>query len=328
MLTQSKKQIKSYEDLEVYQESFELAMEVHKISLTFPKHELYELGSQLRRSSKSIPANIAEGWSKKHTAQYLESLNIAQAELRETKVHLKFAYRLKYIAKEKYIDLISRYNQVAKKLKKLEKNLMPFSLKPKTQTCGERSRTNPKPKECGFTLTEMLVTIFVLMILIFGVSGIYIYSIRAQRRTLQLNLVAQDVQFVMDVLSRGIREGKIDYNYYGGIISSPSSELALYNRENNEGAVYKKVGQQIGICSCDGSCLGLCVEEAAFNSLSTERLKITDLQFYINPNHEPFADVLPIQPIQPRVTISMKVEGAGAELVVQQTVPQRFFERR
>jgi len=324
MLKENRKQIKSYEDLEVYQESFELAMEIHKITLTFPKHELYELGSQLRRSSKSIPANIAEGWSKTHTPQYLESLNIAQAELRETKVHLKFAYRLKYITKEKYIDLISRYNQLARKLKNLEKSLLKKTPKPKTQ--------NLKPKMRGFTLIEMLMSLFILLILISAVSGIYLYSIRAQKKTMSMNLIGQEIQFVMDSLSKRIRSSEIDYNYYKGTVDSEGEdELALYNKEDNKGMVYKKIENGVAVCFCDGHCNSDedCNSDEVFKSLTTKKLKITDLKFYINPSEEPFGSEDPtIQLLQPRVTIRMKVEGAGTELNIQQTVPQRFFERR
>jgi acyl CoA:acetate/3-ketoacid CoA transferase alpha subunit len=55
-----KEMIKSYKDLEVYKNSYQAALELHQTTLEFPKHELYELGSQLRRAGTSIPLNIAE----------------------------------------------------------------------------------------------------------------------------------------------------------------------------------------------------------------------------------------------------------------------------
>ncbi|MEW6096164.1 MAG: four helix bundle protein [bacterium] len=58
-----KRKIRSYEDLEVYQKLCELHLEICEFTYTFPKHELYELGSQIPRSSNSSPANLAEGWS-------------------------------------------------------------------------------------------------------------------------------------------------------------------------------------------------------------------------------------------------------------------------
>jgi len=69
--------IRSFEDLDVYQKLVELHLEINELSLKFPKFELYELGSQIRRSSNSAPANLAEGWSNKHINIYLEGINRA-----------------------------------------------------------------------------------------------------------------------------------------------------------------------------------------------------------------------------------------------------------
>jgi four helix bundle protein len=85
--------ITSFEDLEVYKKLVELHLEVHQLTLRFPKYEMYELGSQLRRSSNSIPANIAEGWNNKHSNIYLEGINRALGELRKTKHHVLMAFR-------------------------------------------------------------------------------------------------------------------------------------------------------------------------------------------------------------------------------------------
>lgn len=70
------------EDLKVYKKLFTLAIEIYKLTLTFPKFEIYELGSQLRRSANSPAANLAEGFDNKHTNIYLESISRAQGEIR------------------------------------------------------------------------------------------------------------------------------------------------------------------------------------------------------------------------------------------------------
>jgi len=115
--------IKSFEDLEVYKKLCELHLSIHNLTLTFPKFELHELGSQLRRSSNSIPANLAEGWNNKHINLYLEGINRALGELRESKHHLTIAYKKNYLSEEIYSEYIERYNECGKMLKGLERSL-------------------------------------------------------------------------------------------------------------------------------------------------------------------------------------------------------------
>ena len=121
------KQIQKVEDLEVYQKLCNLAIEIHELSLTFPKFELYELGSQLRRSSNSAPSNLAEGFNNKHINIYLEGISRAQAEIRETIHHLKIAFRKKYLTQEKLENLLKRYDECSKMLKGLEKSLQKYT---------------------------------------------------------------------------------------------------------------------------------------------------------------------------------------------------------
>ncbi|MCK6561413.1 four helix bundle protein [candidate division KSB1 bacterium] len=115
--------VNRFEDLQCYQKSLELHLEIHELTLSFPKFEMYELGSQLRRSSNSIPANIAEGWNNKHHNIYLEGLNRALGELRETQHHLHVARRKGYITQEKFEALLARYNECGRMLKGLERAL-------------------------------------------------------------------------------------------------------------------------------------------------------------------------------------------------------------
>lgn len=87
------------EDLKVYQKLCDLAIEVSDLSLAFPRFELYELGSQVRRSSNAGAANLAEGFDNKHTNIYLESISRSLGEIRETKHHLNMAFRKKYLTR-------------------------------------------------------------------------------------------------------------------------------------------------------------------------------------------------------------------------------------
>lgn len=129
---EGKRKIESYEDLDVYQKLCELHLEANEHTFEFPKFELFELGSQIRRSSNSAPANIAEGWNNKHINIYLEGINRAQGEIRETKHHLTMAFRKKYLDNEKFKNLIDRYNECGRMLKSLEKSLILWKSKPNT----------------------------------------------------------------------------------------------------------------------------------------------------------------------------------------------------
>ena len=113
----------SVDDLNVYKKLFSLAIEINKVTLTFPKFELYELGSQLRRSSNSAPANLAEGFNNKHTNIYLEGISRAQGELRETVHHLKISFEKDYINQEKLNYFVNEYDVCGKMLTNLGKSL-------------------------------------------------------------------------------------------------------------------------------------------------------------------------------------------------------------
>ena len=118
------KKIQKVEDLKIYQKLCDLTIEIHELTLTFPKFELYELGSQLRRSSNSAPANLAEGFNNKHTNIYLEGISRAQGEMRETLHHLKIAFQKKYMSEEKLNYFLKEYDICGRMLTNLEKSLI------------------------------------------------------------------------------------------------------------------------------------------------------------------------------------------------------------
>ena len=115
--------LSSFRDLRVYQELKRLHLEVSRESLTFPKHELYELGSQVRRSSNSAPANVAEGWGSRHTNIYIECINRALGEVRETQHHLTVARDKGYITDERFCQLDSAYDVCGRMLERLHQAL-------------------------------------------------------------------------------------------------------------------------------------------------------------------------------------------------------------
>jgi four helix bundle protein len=101
-------------------------LDISDKTLTFPSFELFKLGSQIRKASNSIPANLADGWNNRHIKMYLEGINRALGELRETLHHLNMAYRKRYLTKLQHNHYKMRYNECGRMLKGLEKSLMRY----------------------------------------------------------------------------------------------------------------------------------------------------------------------------------------------------------
>jgi four helix bundle protein len=90
--------IKTHEDLEVYQIAFKAAMEIFKLSKVFPSEEKYSLTDQIRRSSRSVCANLAEAWRKRrYKAAFIAKLSDSESEAAEVQVWLKFAVECGYL---------------------------------------------------------------------------------------------------------------------------------------------------------------------------------------------------------------------------------------
>lgn len=92
--------IKSYKDLIIWQKSIDLAVEVYQLSSKFPKEEVYGLTSQIRRAATSISLNIAEGYGRNTTKNYINSLYIAQGSLQELESALLLSTRLNFITEQ------------------------------------------------------------------------------------------------------------------------------------------------------------------------------------------------------------------------------------
>ncbi len=112
--------MKSYQDLDIYKESKELAIQVHKMTLLLPKFEMFEEAGQIRRSSKSITSMIVEGYGRRrYKADFIKYLVFAQAECDETIVHLGFLKETGSLDKEEvYQSLYSGYEVLSKKINK------------------------------------------------------------------------------------------------------------------------------------------------------------------------------------------------------------------
>ena len=89
--------ISSYQQLEIWQKSMILVTTIYQITSAFPKTEIFGLTSQMRRAAVSIPSNIAEGWGRKLTKEFIQYLRIARGSLLELETHLMISQNLGYI---------------------------------------------------------------------------------------------------------------------------------------------------------------------------------------------------------------------------------------
>lgn len=110
--------MKSYRDLEVYQSAYQLAIKVHKMTLTLPKYEMYEQGSQVRRSTKSIKDNIVEGYGRKRYKQdFIRFLVYAHSSCDEAISQIIMINEIHFESKD-LIELISDYEILGRKINK------------------------------------------------------------------------------------------------------------------------------------------------------------------------------------------------------------------
>ena len=106
----------SYKDLEIYQLAFELAIKVHHASLKLPKFELFEQGSQIRRSSKSIRDTIVEGFGRrKYKAEYIKYLTYSIASCDETMNHI-LSIKTIYPELIDFIEFEDQYDKLGRKI--------------------------------------------------------------------------------------------------------------------------------------------------------------------------------------------------------------------
>lgn len=126
----------SFGDLKVYQKTYKLAIEIYRISKKFPKEETYALTDQIRRSSRSVCANIAESYRKRrYVKHFIAKLTDADAEASETLVWLDFARDFGYISNTDYSSLFEGYREVGRMLGSMTQN--PERFLPKGSSVSE-----------------------------------------------------------------------------------------------------------------------------------------------------------------------------------------------
>ena len=126
----SSEMLKNYKELKVWQKSYRLCLEVYRITAGFPKDEKFGLTSQIRRAVVSVPSNIAEGYGRKTTADYIKSLYIAYGSNCELETQIMLSGDLDYIDSDIGKVIMSEINEVERMLKALIKSLENKHLNP------------------------------------------------------------------------------------------------------------------------------------------------------------------------------------------------------
>lgn len=112
--------IGSYKDLRVYKSAMEAAMKVFELTRTFPAEERYSMVDQIRRSSRSVCANLAEAWRKRrYKAAFVAKLNDVESEACETQVWIELAERCSYLSACAATELDKMYDQILAQIIKM-----------------------------------------------------------------------------------------------------------------------------------------------------------------------------------------------------------------
>ena len=115
--------VNSYRDLEVWKRSIDLSIDIYRLTQSFPADERFGLISQIRRATTSIPANIAEGWGRRTTKDYVHFLIIARGSLAEVETHLILSYRLDFIDEPTQNQYLDETGEIGKMLNGLIRSL-------------------------------------------------------------------------------------------------------------------------------------------------------------------------------------------------------------
>ncbi len=142
--------LRGHRDLKVFQLAYALAMDIFGTSKSFPQDERYSLTSQIRRSSRSVAANIAEGFRKRqYPNMFVSKLADSDAEATETQVWLDFARDCGYISAEYHNVLVARYEEIGRMLHAMMEHPGRFAPVAKTGGSKQKAEGGKERAECG-----------------------------------------------------------------------------------------------------------------------------------------------------------------------------------
>ena len=171
----------------------------------------------------------------------------------------------------------------------------------------------------GFTLLEMTIALGIFVVLFTLTLGVYSYALKAEQRTIQISKLQREAQFIMEIIAKKVRSGRLDYT--NPINPDGTSPLALFDSSGNP-TVFKFADQNIKVC------ISACDSDANFFAIPPTDVVISDLKFFIDPLTNPFVSINEPPASFPKVTVVLDLANTRAgitrHLIVQQTMPQRL----
>ena len=172
----------------------------------------------------------------------------------------------------------------------------------------------------AFTIMEMIVATAIFSVIMTMYLGIFISTFRANGKIVAKQKVQNEVRYIIDTISKEIRLGTVNYDYYSDAVSNPESVLAL--KDISENHIY--FNNNNGILKIKYS------ENDIWHDLSTSNIYIEDLKFYISPINDPFNQMESIK-AQPLVTLFMKIKyndesSNDGIMIIQTSISSRQYK--
>ena len=130
----AKKPIRHFRDLDVYENAFATGLRIYELTKRFPAEERYSLTDQIRRSSRSVCANIAEAWRKRrYEAAFVSKLSDAETEAAETQVHVEFGFHHRYVSQNEFREIDDAYEKICAQIVRMIEQPQKWLIKPSAQ---------------------------------------------------------------------------------------------------------------------------------------------------------------------------------------------------
>lgn len=184
----------------------------------------------------------------------------------------------------------------------------------------------------GFTLSEMLVVMVVFSLLSVALAGIFVQFFNVEKRGFALQKISSDMRFTLEMITREVRMGNIDYRltgYYGGTVPLPTSTLAILDASDTQ-TLFGLAGTD---CETTNNCYVFVRRNGTDYRITPDDLAVNKLSFYVSPDEDPFtlqAAGTYLASEQPRVLVVLEEKDAQTGEIVlrmQTAISSKIYKR-